>query len=73
MAVLGAGSVDDGLHQQALGVDQDMPLPTLDLLARVVARVVDAALPFPPPFTLWLWMITAVGLASRPACSRHST
>jgi hypothetical protein len=65
--------VDDGLHQQALGVDQDVPLLALDLLACVVAQGIDADPPFSAPFTLWLSMIAAVGLASRPACSRHWT
>ena len=73
VAVLDAGGVDDRLHQQALGVDKDMTLLALDLLAGVVARRVDAAPPFSAPLTLWLSMIAAVGLASRPACSRHST
>jgi hypothetical protein len=65
--------VDDRLHQQALGVDQDVALLAFDLLACIVARRVDAGPPFSAPFTLWLSMIAAVGLASRPACSRHST
>ena len=73
VAVLDVGGVDDRLHQQALGVDQDVALLALDLLAGVVARRVDAAPPFSAPLTLWLSMIAAVGLASRPACSRHST
>jgi hypothetical protein len=65
--------VEDGLHQQHLGVDQDVSLLAFDLLARVVARQVDAGPPFSVPFTLWRSMIAAVGLASRLACSRHST
>ena len=73
IAVLDVAGMDDRLHQQALGVDQDMALLAFDLLARVVARRVDAGPPFSAPFTLWLSMIAAVGLASRPACSRHST
>src|SRR4051812_34069265 len=73
IAVLDVGGVDDRLHQQALGVDQDVALPALDLLARIVARRVDAAPPFSAPLTLWPSMIAAVGLASRPACSRHGT
>ena len=37
VAVLDVGGVNDGLHQQALGVDQDVPLLAFDLLAGVVA------------------------------------
>ena len=73
VAVLHIGRVHDGLHQQALGVDQDMALPALDLLARVVARRINREPPFSAPLTLWLSMIAAVGLASRPACSRQRT
>ena len=73
VAVLDVGGVDDRQDQQALGIDQDVALLALDLLARAVARQVDAGPPFPAPFTLWLSMIAAVGLASRPACSRHCT
>lgn len=72
IAVLDVGGVDDSLHQQALGVDEDVPLLALDLLACIVARGVDAAPPFPALFMLWLSMIAAVGLASRSACSWHS-
>ena len=55
------------LHQQALGVDQDVTLLALDLLAGIKARRVDRAPPFSALLTLWLSMIAAVGLASRPA------
>jgi len=61
------------VHQQALRIDEDVPLLALDLLARVIARRIDAAPPFSTLFTLWLSMIAAVGLASRPASSRHLT
>jgi hypothetical protein len=54
IAVLNVGSVDDGLHQQALGVDRDVALLALDLRARVVARRVDAGPPFSALLTLWL-------------------
>jgi hypothetical protein len=63
----------DGLHRQALCVDQDVPLLTFDLLAGVVAWRIDRVPPFSAPLTLWLSMIAAVGLASRPAASRHAT
>ena len=35
--------MDDGAHQQALRIDEDVALLALDFLARVVARRVDAA------------------------------
>jgi hypothetical protein len=61
--------MDDGAHQQALRIDQDVALLAVDLLASVVARRVDAAPPFSAPLTLWLSMMAAVGLASRAAAS----
>jgi hypothetical protein len=62
--------VDDRLHQQALGIDKDMALLALDLLPGVVTtRIVGP--PFSAILTLWLSMIVTVGLAPRPACSRH--
>jgi hypothetical protein len=63
----------DGLHQEPLGVDQDVSLLALDLLPRVVARRIGRARPFSALLTLWLSMTAAVGLASRPAFSRHFT
>jgi hypothetical protein len=65
--------MDERVHQQALGVDQDVALLAPDLLARIVAGRVDRAPPFSAPFTLWLSMMAAVGLASRPARSRQAT
>src|SRR5215213_3030937 len=41
VTVLRVGGMHEGVHQQALGVDQDMALLPPDLLARVVARRVD--------------------------------
>ena len=73
VAVLHVGRMHDRLHQQALRVDHDMALAAVDLLACVIARRVDAAPPVSALFTLWLLMTAAVGLASRPACSRHRT
>jgi hypothetical protein len=52
---------------------KDVALLALDLLAAIIAVRVDRRPPFSALFTLWLSMIAAVGLASRPACSRHST
>jgi hypothetical protein len=40
---LNIGGMDDGLHQQALRIDEDMALFTFDFLARVEAARVDTA------------------------------
>jgi hypothetical protein len=73
IAVLDVRRMHDGVEQQASGVCQDMALLALDLLAAVVARRVGAAPPFSALLTLWLSMTAALGLASRPANSRHAT
>lgn len=68
IAVLDTGGLDLADQQHAQGVDGDMPLDALDLLARVVPgriQISPAAL-----LTLWLAMMAAVGLASFPASSR---
>ena len=70
VAVLYVGRVDDDGEDQAEGVDQEMALFALDLLARVIARRVDARPPFSALFTLWLSITPALGLASRPSKSR---
>ncbi len=67
VAVLYVGRVDE---DQAEGIDQEMALLALDLLARVIARRVDARPPFSALFTLWLSIAPALGLASRPSSSR---
>jgi hypothetical protein len=73
IAILHVGWMHEGVQQQALGVYEDMALLALDLLARIVAGRVDPRPPFSAPLTLWLSMMAAVGLGSRPACSRHWT
>jgi len=73
VAILNVGGGDDAVQQQTLRVDQNMSLLALDQLARVEAVGIDAAPPFSALFTLWLSMMQAVGLASRPAFSRHLT
>ena len=73
VAVLDAGGGDGAAQQQALGIDQDMALLALDQLAGIETVRIDASPPFSALFTLWLSMMQAVGLASRPACSRHWT
>ncbi len=70
VAVLYVGRVDDDGKDQAEGVDQEMALLALDLLARVIARRVDARPPFSAPFTLWLSITPALGEAPRPSNSR---
>ena len=73
VAILNIGGCDDAVQKQALRIDQNMPLLTLDQLAAVEAVRVDAGPPFSAPFTLWLSMMHAVGLTSRPTFSRHLT
>ena len=72
VAVLNVGGVHDGVHQQALRIDEDVTFLAFDLLAGVIPRRVMEP-PFSALLTLWLSMIAAVGLASRAACSRHAT
>ena len=48
VAVLNVGGVHDGVHQQALRVDEDMAFLAVDLLARVIAMRIDAGPLFPP-------------------------
>ena len=66
VAVLHVRRVDDGVQQQALRIYQDVALLALDLLSGIVARRVNREPPFSALLTLWLSMIAAVGLASRP-------
>jgi hypothetical protein len=71
--------MNDGVEQEAYGVDKNVPLlafdlsatSSLSLLARIVAVRINARPPFSALFTLWLSMMAAVGLAFRCACSRH--
>ncbi len=72
VAILNVGGMHDGLHQQALRIDENVALLALGLLPGIeTMRVRDP--PFSALLTLWLSMIAADGLASRPACSRHWT
>ncbi len=71
VAILNVGGGDGAVQQQALRIDQNMPLLALDKLARIEAVAVNASPPFSALFTLWLSMLQAVGLASRAAFSRH--
>ena len=57
-------------QDQTEGVDEEMAFLAFDLLARVIARRVDARPPFSALFTLWLSITAALGEASRPSKSR---
>ena len=70
VAVLYVGRMHDRVEDQAEGIDEQVALLALDLLARVIARRVDARPPFSAPFTLWLSIAPALGEASRPSSSR---
>jgi hypothetical protein len=72
VTVLDVRRVNDCMQQQSYRIDEDMPLLSLDLLAGIVTIRIDAAPPFSALFTLWLSITQAVGLTSRPICSRHS-
>ena len=44
--------MNHGMKQEAYGIDEDVTLLTVNLLARIVAARVDAAPPFSAPLTL---------------------
>jgi hypothetical protein len=73
VAVLHIGRMDDDVQQQAERVDEDMPLAAGDFLACVEALRIDRRPPFCAALALWLSMIAADGLASRPSFSRTAT
>ena len=52
VAILNVGGGDDAVQQQALRIDQNMPLLALDQLAGIEAVAVDASPPFSSLFTL---------------------
>lgn len=52
VAILDIGRVNDDIQQEAERVDQNVPLATLDLLARVITRRVERRPPFCAPLTL---------------------
>ena len=64
VAILNVGG-DDAVQQQALRIDQNMPLLALDQLAGIEAVAVDA-----PPFFSAFHTLT-VDDAGRGAASRH--
>ena len=63
ITVLNVSRVHDDAQQ---GVDQDVPLATFDLLARVVVRWIGQSPLFRAPLAVCKSMIAAVGLAPRP-------
>ena len=52
IAVLDIGRMHNGVKQEPYRIDKDVTLLAVDLLARVVARRIDADPPFSAPFTL---------------------
>lgn len=73
ISILDARWMNHDVQGEPQRVDQDMSLLSFDFLPRIVAGGVDLGPPFSAPLTLWLSMIAAVGLASRPDCSRTAT
>jgi hypothetical protein len=67
--------MNHGMKQEAYGIDENMPLLALDFLLQRARRVGASCScrPFSALFTLWLSITQAVGLASRPICSRHTS
>lgn len=73
IAVLHIGGLNADAQQEAERIDQDMALAPGDFLARVIPLRVKRRAPFCAALPLWLSMIAADGLVSRPACSRAAT
>jgi hypothetical protein len=71
VAILNIGGGHHAVQEQALGIDENVPLFALDQLGRIKAGRIDPRPPFSALFTLWLSIMQAVGLASRSAFSRH--
>lgn len=62
-----------GVHQKALGVDENTPLSALGFLACIMAMGIDRARLFCALFALRLLMMAAAGEASRLARSPQKT
>lgn len=71
VSVLDAGRGDHDREQQACGVDDDVALAAIGLLAGVISLV--SAPTVSVPFTDWASMIAAVGSESLPSASRTAT
>ena len=72
VAILDVGGVHDGVDQQALRVDENMPLLALDLLASIVPRRIVRP-PFSALFTLWVSIIGGRRAGLAATRSRHFT
>jgi hypothetical protein len=59
IAVLNVGGMNDNVQQETQRVDQDVPLATFDLLARVVARRIEPS----PPFAARNFSITRIAFS----------
>ena len=70
ITVLQVGRMNGDGEDQTEGIDEEMAFLAFDLLARVIARRVDARPPFSALLTLWLSITAALGEASRPSRSR---
>ena len=70
VAILHIVGVDDDVQQQTERIDEHMALAPRDFLSGVEALRIKRKAPFGAALALWLSMIAAVGLASRPAASR---
>ena len=46
VAILNVSGMNDGMNQQALRIDENVPLLALDLLSRVVARRINRSPPY---------------------------
>ena len=66
VGVLNIGGVDNDTQKQSQRIDGNMALAPLHLLGGIVA----AGPPFSVVLTLWVSMMAALGLASRPSLSR---
>jgi hypothetical protein len=64
-----AGRMDDKLEQESLRINDQVPFPTIEAFASVVAT----GPPFSVVLTDWLSMIAPLGWRSRPARSRTSS
>jgi len=73
VAILDVGGMDGNAQEQTERIDEEMSLAAGDFLARVVALRIEQSPPFGAPLALWLSMMAAVGLASRPSISRTAT